>query len=210
MKRTPYNAFTAATIVSIGFLIAACGSSSYSASIPKTTTPAATAPAAATAATTAATTAASASPAETPPASTASSAATTEAVGGPATVQLAASSLGKILATADGMTLYIFTPDSGGKSVCNGGCAKAWPAIVGKSTPGTGLDAEDFATITRDDGTLQATFYGRPLYLFAGDAKPGDVAGQGSGGSWWVVDGDGNPVGAPAAAPTAGTNPPAT
>ena len=32
-----------------------------------------------------------------------------------------------------------------------------------------------------------------PLYIFAGDAAPGDVNGQGSGGVWFVVAPDGTP-----------------
>ena len=30
-----------------------------------------------------------------------------------------------------------------------------------------------------------------PLYRFAGDAAPGDINGQGSGGVWFVVGADG-------------------
>ena len=37
---------------------------------------------------------------------------------------------------------------------------------------------------------------------FAGDETPGDTNGQGSGGTWFVVDAMGNPVGAPVAATT--------
>ena len=110
------------------------------------------------------------------------------------TVQLVKSTLGTILANAKGATLYVFAKDSGDKSACSGGCAAAWPALTGPATPGTGLDAQDFATITRDDGTQQITFYGHPLYTYAGDAVPGDVTGQGSNGVWHVVGADGTPI----------------
>lgn len=33
-----------------------------------------------------------------------------------------------------------------------------------------------------------------PLYCYAEDAGPGDTAGQGVGGVWWVVDPEGDAV----------------
>jgi len=130
---------------------------------------------------------------------TAASSATTEAPSdvsvpeGATTVKLTSSTFGKILTTSDGRTLYLFTPDTGTTSTCTGGCAAAWPALAGPAT-GDGVDADDLGTTTRDDGTTQVTFYGHPVYTYADDAAPGDVNGQGVGGKWYVVDGDGNAV----------------
>jgi predicted lipoprotein with Yx(FWY)xxD motif len=42
-------------------------------------------------------------------------------------------------------------------------------------------------TITRDDGTMQATYNGWPLYYYSGDAAPGDINGQGMEGLWFLV-----------------------
>jgi predicted lipoprotein with Yx(FWY)xxD motif len=113
---------------------------------------------------------------------------------GPA-VNVASTSLGDILVDGKGMTLYAFTADSGGKSACTGDCLANWPILAGEgATPGTGLDAEDFKSITRDDGSKQVTFYGMPLYTFAGDKAAGDVAGQGLGGKWYVLKADGTVV----------------
>jgi predicted lipoprotein with Yx(FWY)xxD motif len=109
------------------------------------------------------------------------------------TVKLTSSPLGKILTTGDGMTLYLFTPDTGTKSTCTGGCARAWPALKGPAT-GDGVEADDLGTTTRDDGSTQVTFYGHPVYTYAGDSAPGDVSGQGTGGKWYVIDADGNAV----------------
>jgi predicted lipoprotein with Yx(FWY)xxD motif len=119
------------------------------------------------------------------------------AAGGP-TVNLGDTSLGSVLVDGDGKTLYIFTPDaaSAGKSVCNGDCAAAWPPLLGDAAPtlGTGLEADDFTTITRDDGTTQIAFYGMPLYYFAADAAAGDVKGQGLNDKWYVIGADGTPI----------------
>ncbi|MGO8694670.1 MAG: hypothetical protein ACLQMF_13495 [Rectinemataceae bacterium] len=94
-----------------------------------------------------------------------------------------------ILTDGSGMTLYVFTKDPGGKSVCNGNCAKAWPpffaSTISVSAP---LRAEDFGAITRDDGSRQSTFRGWPLYYWFRDKKPGDMTGQGVGKVWYVID----------------------
>ncbi len=112
-----------------------------------------------------------------------------------ATLLLSDSSLGQILTTADGMTLYLFTPDGSGPSTCTGGCATAWPPFTEEAVAGEGLDSLLLGTVTRDDGSLQVTYGGHPLYLFSGDAAPGDVNGQGSGGVWFAVNAAGEQVG---------------
>ena len=76
--------------------------------------------------------------------------------------------------------------------------AAAETELAGQQATGAMLkeevDADDIATITRDDGTKQVTFYGHPLYHFSGDAKAGDTNGQGSGSVWYLVDEHGNAV----------------
>ena len=124
-----------------------------------------------------------------------SAAAASAATGAGVAVNVGSTSLGDILVDGKGMTLYMFTADAGGKSACIGDCLVNWPALLGEAaTPGAGLDAEDFATITRDDGAKQITFYKMPLYDFAGDKAAGDVAGQGLGGKWYVIKADGTVV----------------
>ena len=44
------------------------------------------------------------------------------------------------------------------------------------------------------NGDSQVTYDGRPLYHFAGDAKPGDTNGQGVGSVWFAVTADGELV----------------
>lgn len=82
-----------------------------------------------------------------------------------------------------GMTLYIFTKDTkdSGTSVCTGGCLETWPAltVAASATPtGDAAVTGALATITRtDDGTLQVTYNGLPLYFFKNDQAPGDLNG---------------------------------
>ena len=109
-----------------------------------------------------------------------------------AIVDLRASTLGTTLVDGQGRTLYLFEADKAGKSECNAGCIAAWPPYLGKSTPqaGTGVTASLLSTITRDDGGMQVTYGGHPLYRYAGDNQPGDIAGQGLdqfGAKWYVL-----------------------
>ncbi|HET7516832.1 MAG TPA: hypothetical protein VFN05_03860, partial [Actinomycetes bacterium] len=108
-----------------------------------------------------------------------------------ATVAVASSRLGEILVDAEGRTLYAFTKDKGDQSACSGECATNWPALTGTGTAGTGAQASLLSTSMQPNGTSQVTYDGRPLYYFAGDAKPGDTNGQGVGGVWFVLTGDG-------------------
>lgn len=104
--------------------------------------------------------------------------------------------LGTILTDDRGMTLYLFTSDSPGVSTCVGGCLGAWPALLtdGEPTAQGGADAALLGTLIRDDGTMQVTYGGWPLYYFASDMRAGDVTGQGVGDVWFVVTPDGTAV----------------
>jgi predicted lipoprotein with Yx(FWY)xxD motif len=106
------------------------------------------------------------------------------------------SSFGPILADADGNTLYVFLADTGGESTCYDDCADNWPALVSEGDPvaGDGVDASLLGTTERTDGSIQVTYAGQPLYLFAGDEAPGDTNGQEVGDIWYVVGPDGAPI----------------
>lgn len=88
-----------------------------------------------------------------------------------------------ILADAAGRTVYTFDKDEANKSNCAGGCLAAWPAFVAKPSA---TASGDFGLLDANDAR-QWTVKGKPLYYFAGDAKPGDRNGDGSGGVWHVV-----------------------
>lgn len=79
----------------------------------------------------------------------------------------------------NGMTLYVFDKDAGGKSMCNGKCAENWPPLMAK-----GDASGDFSVITRDDGSKQYAYKGKPLYYWAKDQKPGDKTGDGFNNVW--------------------------
>jgi predicted lipoprotein with Yx(FWY)xxD motif len=93
-------------------------------------------------------------------------------------------SIGTVLvAGSNSMTVYMFTMDvkDSGKSACEGTCIANWPALtvaVGSApVAGAGVTGT-LGTITRtDDGKLQVTYNGKPLYFFANDKAPGDANG---------------------------------
>lgn len=126
---------------------------------------------------------------------TTAAATTTEAPAPAASVAVASSGLGDILVDGNGNTLYLFAPDEQGPSVCNDGCAAAWPPLVGEVTAGDGVDGSLLGTATRDDGAEQVTYNGWPLYYYADDSTPGDTNGQGVNDVWYVVDAAGNGIG---------------
>lgn len=94
--------------------------------------------------------------------------------------------LGSYVTAANDMTLYTFDKDSQNKSTCSGQCAITWPPYTVSGTVPTTLPAH-MGTMTRDDGTTQYTWDGKPLYYYSGDKKVGDTNGDGIGGVWHVA-----------------------
>lgn len=113
-----------------------------------------------------------------------------------AIVSLRQTSLGDILVGAEGRTLYLFTSDKDANSTCYEDCAKYWPPLTtsGKPLAGAGIDATKLGVSARTDGTTMVTFNGHPLYYFIKDSNAGDVAGQGIGNEWYVLDANGNAI----------------
>jgi predicted lipoprotein with Yx(FWY)xxD motif len=94
----------------------------------------------------------------------------------------------QVLTDAQGKTLYWFAIDTSSKSNCSGSCATYWPPVKGPLTAGSGVTGT-LGTITRSDGTKQATYDGHPLYTYVADS-PGQNKGNGlnlSGGLWWEM-----------------------
>ena len=100
--------------------------------------------------------------------------------------------LGYYLVGPDDMTLYLYTRDEVTKTNCFGRCLGNWPALTVESAHDLELPeglAGALAVIKRpDDGTLQVTYNGMPLYYWVQDEKPGDTTGQGVGEVWYVVN----------------------
>jgi predicted lipoprotein with Yx(FWY)xxD motif len=101
--------------------------------------------------------------------------------------------LGKVVADGQGFTLYMYGPDHRGASRCTGVCASQWPPVVlprGVTRPraGPGIRAALLGTVRRGDGALQVTYNRWPLYLWPGDAVPGQATGQGDDmGLWYTL-----------------------
>jgi len=109
---------------------------------------------------------------------------------GVADLSSAESDFGTILIDGDGYTLYTFDVDERGSNVstCSGPCIEQWPAVEEISAVSSTVDSDRVSSFVRDDGTVQATYNGWPLYTFTGDDVPGDTHGQGFNQVWWLID----------------------
>jgi predicted lipoprotein with Yx(FWY)xxD motif len=98
------------------------------------------------------------------------------------------SSLGYVLAEANGQVVYTYAKDTkNGAPACTGSCAAAWPPVTGtpKAGPADTFPGT-FGVVKGAGGVEQITYNGYPLYEFKG-AKPLSAAGNGVGGVWHVV-----------------------
>jgi len=107
-------------------------------------------------------------------------------------IKTAQTSVGTVLVTSQGFTVYLFAIDKPGKSNCNSAeCVKFWPPLKGNASAASGANLPGkFGTITRADGSSQATYDKHPLYLYKGDTAPGQVRGNAiniSGGLWYAI-----------------------
>jgi len=103
-----------------------------------------------------------------------------------APVKTGDSAKGKVLTNEKGMTLYTFDKDKDGKSACNGPCAGNWPPLMASA------DAKpegEYSIITRQDGSKQWAYKGKPLYTWKKDTKPGDITGDDFlKGAWHIAE----------------------
>ncbi len=153
----------AATLAALALTVSACASSSSSPAAAGNT------PAAA---------AASSSPASSAAASAGGTSLTARTIGSQ-----------QVVTNSAGLTVYWFAPDTSTTSKCTGSCATYWPPVKGPATAGSGVTGT-LGTITRSDGTTQATYDGHPLYTYAADTAPGQAKGNGlnvSGGLWYEM-----------------------
>jgi predicted lipoprotein with Yx(FWY)xxD motif len=109
-------------------------------------------------------------------------------------------SLGSILTTSSGFTLYEFTRDRGAENSCVKihGCAQAWPALEtsGRPAAGAGVKASLLSTIRIAGGAKQVTYAGHPLYTFSEDTRGAtDYVGVAAfGGDWDALSASGHAI----------------
>ena len=98
------------------------------------------------------------------------------------------SSLGYVLAEANGQVVYTYSKDTkNGAPTCTGSCASQWPPVTGtpKAGPADTFPGS-FGVVKGSGGKEQVTYNGLPLYTYAG-AKPYATTGNGVGNEWKVV-----------------------
>ncbi|HLG67168.1 MAG TPA: hypothetical protein VKV36_04775 [Acidimicrobiales bacterium] len=86
-------------------------------------------------------------------------------------------SIGTVLATSSGHTVYELVGATSSHSACTGSCLSIWPPV--------------------EAGGHQVVVNGHPAYTFSGDAAPGQVNGQGlqdTWGKWWALGPGGVPI----------------
>ncbi|OIJ26011.1 COG4315 family predicted lipoprotein [Nocardioides luteus] len=101
--------------------------------------------------------------------------------GGSALVSSAEVDGTKVLADAEGHTLYTAEVEKDGKIHCVDGCTEFWKPIVASDTDVDAANStlgDKFATVDRPDGKTQLTYGGLPLYTFAEEGA-GDLKGDG-------------------------------
>jgi predicted lipoprotein with Yx(FWY)xxD motif len=111
--------------------------------------------------------------------------------GGNSSKQTPSKSTSGALVDTNGMALYTPAGETASNVRCTGACVAIWkPVKPGDVKAAAGAK---LGSITRPDGTKQATANGKPLYTFAQDS-PGTVNGNGAsdafGGkqfTWHVV-----------------------
>jgi len=104
-------------------------------------------------------------------------------------------SVGTVLVTSSGRTLYTLSADQGGKVTCtSSACTSLWPPLLlssgAKATAGSGVDSSKLGTATTPSGAQQVTYNNWPLYEYSGDSGPGQANGQGInsfGGVWHPI-----------------------
>ena len=90
------------------------------------------------------------------------------------------------LVAPSGMTLYTFDKDAAnsGKSTCNGPCAALWPPMMATASD---QPVGAYTIVTRDDGSRQWAYKGKPVYTYKADQKAGDRTGDNFKDVWHII-----------------------
>ncbi len=110
------------------------------------------------------------------------------------TVSAKMTSLGTILVTSSGKTLYLDKADKPPHFACTGGCLSIWPILKANGTLKAtgGAKAADLGKV-KGPGGEQVTYKGHPLYTFVSDSKSNPTSGQGQNG-FYVVSPSGSMI----------------
>jgi predicted lipoprotein with Yx(FWY)xxD motif len=102
------------------------------------------------------------------------------------------------LADKEGRSLYVYIKDSknSSTSACVDDCTVDWPPLIVSTTPaaGAGVDASLLGTLSRENGSTQATYNGWPLYYYNMDTIPGTTNGPTVNGLWFLLSPSGEPL----------------
>lgn len=112
----------------------------------------------------------------------------TPAPGASYTLTTRSTSLGTIVTTGNGMTVYRYDGDTANDASC-AGCSPTWPAL--KAAGSLSMSGVSGTVSTAPDGQVMVN--GWRLYTYAYDYAPGDVNGE-SSALWSAVNPDGTKV----------------
>jgi predicted lipoprotein with Yx(FWY)xxD motif len=106
--------------------------------------------------------------------------------------------LGQAVGSIAGIVAYTDTAENGNHFVCtSSSCTTTWhPWLTdgAKVRAAAGVQQSLVGTVKRPDGTVQMTYGGHPLYLYAHTKQAVQANAQGAGGVWYVVGTDGNVI----------------
>jgi predicted lipoprotein with Yx(FWY)xxD motif len=103
-------------------------------------------------------------------------------------------SLGIILVTGSGQTLYLDTGDKPPHFACTGACLKVWPPLKATgAVKATGAAKTALLHTTKGPGGTIVTYNGHPLYTFVSDSKKAPTSGEGQHG-FYVVSPSGSKI----------------
>ncbi|WP_237065856.1 Ig-like domain-containing protein [Microbulbifer guangxiensis] len=105
--------------------------------------------------------------------------------------------VGGVSSGREGHTLYHFSQDEPyTRSLCDKTCTQFWPpATISDIAEIKDLPQEwDVGVIERDDGTLQLTLNGWPLYFYASDLQPAETGGHLVNREWWLAATDADSI----------------
>jgi len=107
-------------------------------------------------------------------------------------------SLGSAVGSIAGIVAYTDTAESAGHFQCtSSSCTATWhPWLTdgAKVSAGAGVKQALIGTVKRPNGSIQMSYGGHPLYLYAHTQNAVQANAQGAGGVWYVVGTDGNVI----------------